>query len=281
MPNRLIFVLGMLVVATSGCMYHSGYPYGYGPGPSVMPQQPWPSYPQGGYPQGGYPAPTYNPTPLNGDPYSPSGQPGSIQPTPMDGTAPNTYKNDGNNNAPTFNPLPGGTGVPNPSDDTSPQSSNPGLTPTKTSRVKNGELTTPFDESTRLPRNFTEDAVVQEEPEFHAPVIQASGVNDGELRQANRQDISSRTYGHAPRFEWLKGTVEFDESGQTWVIMYDDNPKSSDKLGGEVALGDHPALQNLQDGEIVQIEGSIDRNAKDWRGKPVYRIKKLQKIADR
>jgi len=278
MRNGFLFIVVIMVVATSGCIYHGGYPYGYGPGPSVMPQQPWPTYQPGTYPApGGYPnynpAPTFgNPTPINVDP--------SGQPTTTDPNAPNTYK-DGNNSAPTFNPTPN-NGVPNPSDDGTPTGSNtPLLTPTKTSQMKNNDLSSPFDESTRLPRNFSSEAIAEEEPDFHPPVIQTSGVNDGGLQQANRQDVSGRPFGHAPRFEWLKGTVEFDEPAQTWVIMYDDNPRPSDKLGGEVSLIDHPALQNLQDGEVVQIEGSIDPTAKDWRGKSVYRIKKLRKLSNR
>ena len=131
MRNRFTFIIGLIFLAMPGCAYHGGYyPNGYyGPGPSVLPAQPWTGYPSGPVYQPGSPVyqpggPVYQqpgtqpggafPTPLNGNsPYTPGNPgtgPGGVgQPnyTPADPNAPSTYGNPpGGNNAPTFNPNP-------------------------------------------------------------------------------------------------------------------------------------------------------------------------------
>ena len=286
MRNRFVIIVGVFALAAPGCLYH-GNPYGYyGPGPSVMPQQPWPSYPAGTYP-------SYGPNPYgNGGTYTPSNQPTTIQPTPVDPGSPDTYKPGGN--APNFDPSrPSDSGGnvpdPDPTDDRGPTGSNsPSLTPTNTSRRSNNsrvedDVSTPFeqDSSTRLPRSFANEAVTEaDEEEFQSPVMQTSGSDDGNTLQANRETLPAKIYRHSPRFDWLTGYVEYDEDAKVWVIMYDDNPKPSDKLGGEVTLADHPNLRSLQDNDAVRVDGYLDRSLQDTRGLPVFRITKLKKLSN-
>jgi hypothetical protein len=275
MRYQFVSVVGLFVLMTTGCLYHGGNPYGpYGAGPTVMPQQPWTGNPVGTYP-------SYNPYPAPvGTPYTPSNQPSMSQPTPIDSnTPPNTFKGGDNNTAPYNSPKTPSGNVPEPSDppeDTNPSGSNvPTLAPTSNSSRStktNSDLSTPFGEetSTRQPRDFATDTAEVEDPIFESPVKQISHESDTPV-----------PYGHSDRFDWLQGYVEYDEPTQTWVIIYTDNPTPSDKMGGEATLANHPALNSLRDGQIVRVEGSFDRSAKDSRNHPLFKITKLSKLPAR
>ncbi len=298
MRNRFAFIVGIIVLASPGCMYHGGYyPNGYnngyyGAGPSVLPpQQPWNAYPSGPpmnqpiYTPGGT-----GPTPLDGGGTTvPSGgtQPGS---SPSTWQTPSTYDTPGGggNSAPPFNPNPGTSGgsVPNPLDDPnssrSPGAQRPMLSPTSTSRVSD-DVSSPFsqEDSSRLPRNFADENVVEADEAFQTPVRQTSGFGDGDVQQANRTTLpsqaSSKMYGHDRQFQWVKGVVEFDEMSRNYVIIYDNNPPPSDQFGGELTLAEHPDLANLRNEDKIRVEGTLDQTVTDSRGFPVFRITRLKK----
>lgn len=281
MRNPLAILPILVVSASMGCMYHNPYGYYgggggsyYGPGYYQSPQQPMPAYPT--YPGGTYP-PNVNPTPIDGT-YTPGGTPGSA-PTLSD--PPSTFNN---NNTPTFKDTPTDRSVPDPGDDPGSgggtSSREPTLQPTNTAR-NNDDLSSPFepDNSTRIPRNF-EEPVTEAEPVYQAPLRQTSNFEEPEtIQQANREEIpqNAPSFGHHPRFEWIRGIVEYDQQQQCWVMMYDDNPDHADKLGGVVTLADHPGLKRLQDGQNIRIQGVLDRAETDASGKPVYRITKIIK----
>jgi hypothetical protein len=282
-------------------MHHGYYyPNGYGPGPSVLPAQPWTGYPGGPIYQPGQPVygpgtpitPGNGPTPIDGSsPYTP-GTGGTSPYTP--GTGGNTtYGDPGNSSggsAPKFDPTnpgtSGGTGVPNPGDDdygrqppgqgTQKPSS---ITPTSGASTS-GDLSTPFQQdSSRLPRRFDNSNVADDDP-FQAPVIQASGETSNEVRHASQQaeatPVSFKTYSNHPRFEWVQGVVEYDDATSSWVIMYNDNPRTSDPNGGELTLASDPALSKLRTGDVVRIYGSLDDSEQDSRGKPFYRATRIE-----
>ena len=305
MRNRFKFVAWIIVVAAPGCLFHGGYPNGYyNNGYYGTPQ------PQYGYPTGPGSAPYYtpgaptfqpgggsNPTPINGgsptnsgDPNS-NGQPGNA-PNWNNSAPNNTYDNNngGSNSAPKFDPN--GVGVPDPADEpvgTRPPSTQrpTGLTPTSgasTRSRRNNDQSQVFDQEDQRqrPASFDNEEVVEAEGAYEQPIIrQASGSDDNDFQETKRVPRTSQTsakpYGHDPQFRWLKGVVEYDENSQIWVIMYDDNPKPSDQLGGELMLGNHKSLGQLQSGDKVIIEGMFDDSETDSRGKPVYQIQRLQK----
>ena len=74
---------------------------------------------------------------------------------------------------------------------------------------------------------------------------------------------------------WLRGVVEYVEADRAWHIMYDDAPDANDQFGGDLSLADDPRLAKLRDGDVIQVEGQVDPQARDARGKPRYRISKL------
>ena len=170
-----------------------------------------------------------------------------------------------------------------PNNNRSPGAQRPGgLTPTSASRAPD-DVSSPFsqEDSSRLPRKFADENVVEAEESFQTPVRQASGTGDGDVQQANRttrpSQASSKVYGYDPQFQWVKGVVEFDEPSGTWVIMYDNNPQPSDQFGGELTLAAHPALARLRAEDRVRIEGSLDQTATDAAGKPLFQITRLKK----
>lgn len=300
MRSRFAFVVGMTFLALPGCLYHSGYyPNGYyGPGPSVLPSQPWTGYPNGPvYQQPGGPyqpvvpmnQPGTFPTPIGGDPYVPGGSsPGTSTPSNP------TYGNPGS--APTFNATPGnsgGTSVPNPDDDNggfNRGTQRPTITPTSGAR-RSDDDTVPSGEqnSTRRPRNFDDSPVTESDSPFETPVVQVSNTNsaaaeyDDPEEKAEPVQVSSKKYAYDPRFAWVQGVVEYDDTNSTWVIMYNDNPRTSDVYGGELTLADSPAVARLRSGSVVRIYGSLDPSEPDSRGRPLYRVTRIdaQKLSGR
>jgi len=289
MQFRYAFTVGLLAVTASGC-FHGGYPNGgyYSPGPSVVPQQPSTGFPG---------APFYG-SPMNGSPYVPGNSPGTGGPTPIytnpGGGSNGTYESPSgsNGNSPGFNETApsGSKSVPLPADDPSMErgTQRPQLTPTSSMSPNQTE----FDESPvmnaesrRRPRpeyDATASVVEEEEDVFQAPSVrQTSSVEDAaeEVQFADApQRVRAIPYGHHPEFEWVQGVVDYDDATRTWSILYDDQPKATDQLGGDLTLAPHPELKRLQSGMVVRMEGSIDETVGDSRGKPVFRVAKLKKL---
>lgn len=290
MRYRLTLLAWMSILAIPGCLYHGMYPNGYyNGGPSVV------TPPQWGYPGGSGTQPFYQPA----QPYYQPAQPGApvfqpgggTSPTPLNGTTPstpgstpNTYGNDGGFSAPTFDPNK----VPDPedtNDSRSPTSQNPLAPTTQSSFQQPGEMNysqADQDSQPREPRNFQQDDLVEVEAPFSRPTVRQASGNDDDVQQTNRTELSAderpRVYGNDPDFTWVKGVVEYDEQSKTWLIMYNDNPQPSDKLGGELTLGRHTSLKNLRSGDAVRIEGDLDQSTQDSLGKPVFQIRRLKKL---
>ena len=56
---------------------------------------------------------------------------------------------------------------------------------------------------------------------------------------------------------------DYDKTGYTWL---------RDKFGGSLILGDNPKLKDLQNDDVVLVEGRLDTVRKDDRGMPIYKI---------
>ena len=283
MQSRFLFIFITLVyLISSGCLYNGSNPYGYyGPGYYGAPQQPLNNYPVGGYP-------TYNPypSPVGAPTYTPSTLPPSGQPTPIDNSSPpNTFKNGDGTTSPFDSNSPGSGKVPVPTDtgdDTTPTGSNlPNLTPTsKSSRKRDADNQTPFrqDSSSQLPGQNAGDPMAADEPVFESPVLLASGTDESVDDSSLEPSSVEISYGHSEKFEWLQGTVEYDERDENWIMIYTDKPQQDDRMGGEATLVDHPLLKNLGDGDVVRVTGKLDSSIKDARKLPKFRISSLKML---
>jgi hypothetical protein len=292
MQFRFVFTAGLFVFTTTGCFFH-GYSNGYGPGPYVVPQQP------------GSPGPYYGPggpysSPMNGSPtYVPGNSPGVGGPTPIytpanpPGGSTGTYESPSgsNGNTPGFNPESpaGGKTVPLPGDDPSfdRNTQRPQLTPTSStssSVMEAEELPIAQVESRRIPQSSYDSSEPQsdEEVEFQTPSVRQASRLEGSDGEVQFADAPARAraipFGHHPQFKWVQGTVDFDDVSNTWSIMYDDHPKATDQLGGDLTLADHPKLGGLRAGDVVRFEGAIDDQVEDARGKPVFRMTSFKKL---
>lgn len=297
MRIRFALILGVLFLAMPGCFHHWGYyPNGYyGPGPSVLPSQPWNGYSGGPVYQPGGPVYQQPGGPVL-QPGVPINQPGGNYPTPIDGStpgqspyipadpnSPSTYGPGSGTSAPTFDPTTPGS-VPTPPDDDfgrQPGAQRPTITPTSAANSSD-DLSSPFrqQDSTQLPRDFSNSQIAEAESRFETPVVQASGTASNDVRLANQQSeatpVSFKKFGTHPKFEWVQGVVEYDDISSTWVVMYNDNPRSSDPYGGELTIADDPSLSRLRSGEVYKITGTLDSSEQDSRGKPVYRMTKAE-----
>lgn len=262
-----------LLATVSGCYSTYGYQYPYG----YQPQ----------YPS----APVY--TVPQGQPYAPGGTipPNTGSPTPL--SPPSTYGNGsgggGTTTDPNYDPNnpPGGTSggnrpVPNPGDDVNgPAASNPGgLTPTSSQQVQPEEADPFGQQSSRRsvpvqPANTNADA---DNDLFELP--RSSGSPPAMLQNVNYEPVveSVDPYGRDMRHanpEWLRGVVDYDAKTRTWQITYSNNPDRSDPNGGCLTLGQHTNLAKCHSGDIVLVEGAINANQTDARGKPVYSLDKI------
>ena len=298
---RNLLLVGLLV-PVAGC-----FPYGYQNGPGPYGQYPPVQYP--GNPT--YVVPPGNPY-APGTISPGSVPPSTGSPTPLtqpNTTPPPTYDKDGNrinwnNNAPPFttNPPNGSTGggstggnsggasggVPDPGSldeptGSGPAAANPNLTPTSSIRSnQRNELQPAFEQESNSSGAPAEPARIGTEPdpfEFEPPkrVSSTSEIVPATIQRVNHEVPAERLrpYGrdleHANP-EWLRGVVDFDEKTRTWQIIYAANPDPNDPNGGSLTLGNHPALSRIRSGDIATVEGAIDSNQSDSRGKPIYAL---------
>ncbi|MGE3315490.1 MAG: hypothetical protein AB7O26_10270, partial [Planctomycetaceae bacterium] len=71
-------------------------------------------------------------------------------------------------------------------------------------------------------------------------------------------------------YSWLRGVVDFDEESRTWHIIYNVKPSKDDKFSGAIQLLPDPELKTLRPNQVVHVEGAVDYNRLDDRGKPQY-----------
>lgn len=104
---------------------------------------------------------------------------------------------------------------------------------------------------------------------FEAPMTHPA--NDPKSTAAAQQ-AGLNPYDYDPSHHWLRGVVDYDPSDKTWNLIYDVTPDRDDPFAGSITLADDPRLSVLKNDDVVLVEGSIDYNKRDRRGKPRYRI---------
>lgn len=287
--------------------YPQGPTYYNNPGMAQPGMQP---YPNGGYvvPQGTMPGsgpylppdgtytpgqpPTLGPgtTPPTFNPNSPpsnSGNPLNLRPNPG-----------GNSGAPPFNSTPGGGDrpVPFPSGDELDDAA-PGRNGTRRPALPGD----PTGMSPGAPVQLQPGLDVGQNPSLRQPApfnanAPQNNISTGGLPQA--QPMAASTNGVPVQnaaltnpaaassplphgfdkggFTWLRGEVEYDDRDQRWHLVYSLSPEASDRLGGDIALAADARLEQLQNGDWIYVEGSVDPLQLDGYGKPCYRITDLK-----
>lgn len=62
-------------------------------------------------------------------------------------------------------------------------------------------------------------------------------------------------YGHAADYTWLRGKLEYSHVERAWKLRYAPIDVENDPYGGSVFLGNDPRLHDLQEGDVVYVEG--------------------------
>ncbi len=273
----------LATVVVGGCYPYRAYaPYGY-PGVPVQPPGtlgPGTPLPQG---QGSYVAP----------PGTSYGGAMPTSPRPADDwqrTQPIAPNPSGGGDAPPFNPDNGGSSagqpVPNYSDPTTGSAGNSG---SGTSSA--GDSPFGFEEGAGVQLDGIEDQTA----DVGGPAARAEGGEVAFMEPIPLRSVSeSRTASSHPEtmdtprpnpfawdrssYRWLRGIVDYDANEGTWHIIYADNPAPDDEYGGSFLLVDDPRLDDLQDGDVVLLEGRVDQAARDRLGKPMYRVENVARL---
>jgi hypothetical protein len=89
------------------------------------------------------------------------------------------------------------------------------------------------------------------------------------------------TFGHAPDYSWLQGRVRRSPSG-SWELTFCESPTEV-RCGGRVFLEDEARFEQLQDCQVIQVEGYL-RSAVHVPGIPgleapaTYRVDRISSI---
>jgi hypothetical protein len=114
---------------------------------------------------------------------------------------------------------------------------------------------------------------------FEAPLERDGKLDSGVVAVAAKTADGKRPSDSASRYDYdrtsytyLRGVLDFNSSDNTWHIIYSPKPEARDKYGGAFQLVDNPKLNRLHDGDVVYIQGRVNTQQLDSRGKPKYEI---------
>jgi hypothetical protein len=105
----------------------------------------------------------------------------------------------------------------------------------------------------RPPANWPDTALVARPSEM-PDNLAADRRNRPEFWTASRRKVAG-TFGHAPDYTWLQGTVECVTGGV--VELRYDSSSDGDAWGGRVRLERDTRLQQVQVGDVVMVEGEL------------------------
>jgi hypothetical protein len=111
--------------------------------------------------------------------------------------------------------------------------------------------------------------------DFGADPAIASTSQEVTVRQQSPDD-EGFGYDHS-QYRWLRGVVDYDPVHKDWHIIYGLAPESADKFGGSLTLAENGQLKELQNDDVVLVEGRPDPQAgRDVLGKPYYRVTRAE-----
>ncbi len=104
-------------------------------------------------------------------------------------------------------------------------------------------------------------------------------------RTPQRKDASSESrYGFGPRYEWLRGRLEYSQAAGQWKLRYIPlqadvaSPGNSDQFGGSVLIENPHLLGDLRPGDFVRVRGQLHARETDARSfAPIYTVSIVQR----
>jgi hypothetical protein len=248
--------------------------------------------------------PNWQPAPSNGPPtiappMGPSGPSGQLSPLPgappqtFNGGGPSTFSEPqiGSTRRPE-NPVPDPVELPG--QRTAPGPVGPPPSDQNTSPFGSDGDKQPFEKGTQMQVPKRDDggpqAVATDGTEpFEAPLERLNKRDSGLVAVAAKtvdgastdvKTADSKQDADAPNrfdydrksYSYLRGVVDFNPRDNAWHIIYSPKPERNDKYGGAFQLVDNPRLNKLHDGDIVFVQGRVNLQQIDSRGKPKYEI---------
>lgn len=284
---------GLLLLAATGCYWHA--PYGTH------------GYPGAG---GGYPTPPVSPR-FQGGPHlgPPSSQPGLQNSNPQSAPSgqPQQWQGSPGSQAPGRQSAQGRRPTParDPNDSGADQADQPGLPPSDPEYLRGSESgrEEPSFDSLEPPSGYNESQGSTKRPyedledtAFRGAAPEPTETNqgwvpDGASLQATAQtqvvsaksetadDSGPDPYAYdAENYRWLRGVVDYRSEDGSWNIIYDLQPPADDPYGGSLRLIDDGKLDGLKSGDVVLVQGHVDPESPDPRGKPQYRVQHLARL---
>jgi hypothetical protein len=102
-------------------------------------------------------------------------------------------------------------------------------------------------------------------------------------RPSSIQPVGARhvEYGFdTANYRWLRGVLRYDGDRQLWAITY--SVAGNDEFGGILSLTvTAQQIGDLTDGDAVDVSGLLDASTRDARGRAVYRVESIRKMAVR
>lgn len=112
---------------------------------------------------------------------------------------------------------------------------------------------------------------------FNRPSITRKSVFGSDANLAVR-------YGFGPRYEWLRGRLEYSRATNQWKLRYipiqgnTSGRGNTDELGGSVLIDNPHVLGNLRPGDYVLVRGQLQTNGTSTRSPgPVYTVSIVQR----
>ena len=151
-----------------------------------------------------------------------------------------------------------------------------------------GEFEKPIQQNsapTIAPAN-TELPSLDDDPFFSTPPSGQSTGSSSSPPSWDTQGVNSHkipvpsmsTFGHEPQFRWIRGVASKDQSTGIWSVVYAATPDRKDPYSGHLSLEKSPMLEQLSEGEIVQVSGQLEPVRKDPLGKPYFLVTSLKKV---
>ncbi|HIE98312.1 MAG TPA: hypothetical protein EYG03_18185 [Planctomycetes bacterium] len=102
-------------------------------------------------------------------------------------------------------------------------------------------------------------------------------------RPSSIQPVGARhvEYGFDTKdYHWLRGVLRYDGDSRHWTINY--SVAGNDQYGGTLSLAvSSQQIGGLTDGDPVDVHGHIDPSTRDSRGRDVYRVDSIRRMAVR
>lgn len=83
-----------------------------------------------------------------------------------------------------------------------------------------------------------------------------------------------------PRYEWLRGRLEYSHSRRQWKLRYIPIDGQTDRYGGSVVIANPGALDDARPGDLFEVHGTLVGDAKPARGfSPGYQLSAATKLS--